>query len=104
MMKDCKDNIMTVNDQVVLAVLPTQKCHGVEGHLKLWAGPKEGATYWLCLAVPFELDSDEMASRALFWLWEGVRGGWGWCDEVCGVEVLGSVGWEDVRSVWVRCL
>lgn len=86
MMEDCKDNIMTVNDQVVLAVLPAQKCHGVEGHLKLWAGPKEGTTYWLCLAVPFELDSDEMASRALFWLWEGVRGG--------GVGVMRFVVWK----------
>ena len=86
MMEDCKDNIMTVNDQVVLAVLSTQEYHGVESHLKLWAGPKEGASNRLCLAVPFELDSDEMASRALFWLWEGVRVG--------GVGVVRFVVWK----------
>lgn len=75
MMEDCKDNIMTVNDQVVLAVLTAQKEHGVQSHFKLWAGPNEGAPHRLCLSVPFELDSDEMASRTLFWLWEGVGGG-----------------------------
>lgn len=75
MMENLEDYIMSINDQVVLPVLPAQKEHGVEGYLKLRAGPHEGASHRLHLAVPFELDGDEVASSSLFWLWKGTGEG-----------------------------
>lgn len=74
MVEDGQDYIVTANGQVVLPVLSTEEEHGVEGHLKLRAGPHEGAAHRLHLAVPLELDCDEMTSSSLFWLWEE---GWG---------------------------
>ena len=66
MMEHSEDDVMAVNSDMVLSALPAEKQNGVEGDLKLRAGPHECAPHGFDVSIPLKLDGDQVTVCPFF--------------------------------------